>query len=158
MDTNMADFGFIGPSYNAPSIYVDAQECINFFPEIDPLKQPGSRGVVALYPTPGISIQATLQTASPVRGMRTVSGGAQLVVVCGQYVYSLNATLTPVIIGQLITNTGNVLPMPETLYSLMLVKSYSGLQDYKTTRLTKPVWVTNPVPRVPDTWKISITL
>ena len=125
----MADFGFIGPSYNAPSIYVDAQECINFFPEIDPLKQPGSRGVVALYPTPGISIQATLQTASPVRGMRTVSGGAQLVVVCGQYVYSLNATLTPVIIGQLITNTGNVLPMPETLYSLMLVKSYSGLQD-----------------------------
>ena len=104
----MADFGFIGPSYNAPSIYVDAQECINFFPEIDPLKQPGSRGVVALYPTPGLSIQATLQTASPVRGMRTVSGGAQLVVVCGQYVYSLNATLTPVIIGQLITNTGNV--------------------------------------------------
>ena len=61
----MADFGFIGPSYNAPSIYVDAQECINFFPEIDPLKQPGSRGVVALYPTPGLSIQATLQTASP---------------------------------------------------------------------------------------------
>lgn len=104
----MADFGFIGPSYNAPSIYVDAQECINFFPEIDPIKQPGSRGVVALYPTPGLSIQATLQTASPVRGMRTVSGGAQLVVVCGQYVYSLNATLTPVIIGQLITNTGNV--------------------------------------------------
>lgn len=104
----MPDFGFIGPSYNAPSIYQDAQECINFFPEIDSLKEPGKPGVVALYPTPGLSIQATLQTASEVRGMRTVSGGAQLVVVCGQYVYSLNSSLTPTIIGQLNTNSGRV--------------------------------------------------
>ena len=45
----MADFGFVGPSYEAPSIYQDAQECINFRPEIDPLKQPGTRGVLYLY-------------------------------------------------------------------------------------------------------------
>jgi hypothetical protein len=51
----MADFGFVGPSYEAPSIYQDAQECINFVPEIDPLKQQGERGVVALYPTPGLT-------------------------------------------------------------------------------------------------------
>ena len=50
----MADFGFVGPSYEAPSIYQDAQECINFRPEIDPLKLPGQRGIVALYPTPGL--------------------------------------------------------------------------------------------------------
>ena len=48
----MPDFGFVGPSYEAPSIYQDAQECINFRPEIDPLKQPGQNGVIALYPTP----------------------------------------------------------------------------------------------------------
>jgi len=47
----MADFGFVGSAYEAPSIYQDAQECINFRPEIDPTKPPGSRGVVALYPT-----------------------------------------------------------------------------------------------------------
>ena len=41
----MPDFGFVGPSYEAPSIYQDAQECINFRPEIDALKQPGQRGV-----------------------------------------------------------------------------------------------------------------
>ena len=35
----MPDFGFVGPAYEAPSIYQDAQECINFRPEIDALKQ-----------------------------------------------------------------------------------------------------------------------
>ena len=57
------DFGFVGPSYEAPSIYQDAQECINWRPEIDPLKSPASatsaasRGIVALYPTPGLTSQ-----------------------------------------------------------------------------------------------------
>ena len=51
----MPDFGFVGASYEAPSIYQDAQECINFFPEVDPTKPQGERGVVALYPTPGLS-------------------------------------------------------------------------------------------------------
>ena len=57
------DFGFVGPSYEAPSIYQDAQECINFFPEIDPLKEPGTRGVVALYPTPGLTVKAVCLTS-----------------------------------------------------------------------------------------------
>ena len=103
----MPDFGFIGPSYEAPSIYQDAQECINFFPEIDPLKQPGERGVVALYPTPGLTAKVLLNPAE-VRGMRTVSGGAQMVVVCGAYVYVLTSNLTPTIVGYLNTSTGRV--------------------------------------------------
>jgi hypothetical protein len=57
----MADFGFVGPSYEAASIYQEAQECINFFPEIDPLKSPGERGVVALYPTPGLTSKIVFQ-------------------------------------------------------------------------------------------------
>ena len=90
----MADFGFVGPSYEAPSIYQDAQECINFFPEVDPLKQPGVRGVVALYPTPGLVTQAVLNYGE-IRGLRTVSGGEQLVAVSGPYVYVLSSNLTP---------------------------------------------------------------
>lgn len=103
----MPDFGFVGPSYQAPSIYQDAQECINFFPEVDPLKQPGERGVVALYPTPGLTVKAVLNYG-PVRGMRTVSGGQQMVAVCGPYVYVLTADLTPYIVGVLNTSTGQV--------------------------------------------------
>ena len=56
----MPDFGFVGSSYEAPSIYQDAQECINFYPEIDPVKQQGERGVIALYPTPGLTLKSLL--------------------------------------------------------------------------------------------------
>jgi len=104
----MADFGFVGSAYEAPSIYQDAQECINFRPEIDPTKPPGSRGVVALYPTPGLTNVVTLQSPEQVRGMRTVSGGEYLVAVCGPYVYVMGAEFTPTIIGQLNTTTGQV--------------------------------------------------
>jgi hypothetical protein len=104
----MPDFGFVGPSYEAPSIYQDAQECINFFPEIDPLKQPGDRGVVALYPTPGLTSLVLFQNQQEVRGMRTLSGGDILVAVCGPYVYALTSTYTTTIVGQLTTSTGVV--------------------------------------------------
>lgn len=103
----MPDFGFVGPSYEAPSIYQDAQECINFFPEVDPMKQPGERGVVALYPTPGLTAKAVLNYGE-VRGLRTVSGGQQMVAVCGPYVYVLTSDLTPYIVGVLNTSTGHV--------------------------------------------------
>jgi len=104
----MPDFGFIGPSYEAPSIYQDAQECINFRPEIDPLKQPGQNGVVALYPTPGLTVAAQLFNQAEVRGMRTVSGGQYCVAVCGQYVYVLTSSLTPTLVGTLNSSSGHV--------------------------------------------------
>lgn len=104
----MPDFGFIGPSYEAPSIYQDAQECINFRPETDPLKQPGQNGVVALYPTPGLTVVAQLFNQAEVRGMRTVSGGNYCVVVCGQYVYVLTSNLTPTLVGTLNSSSGHV--------------------------------------------------
>jgi len=104
----MADFGFVGASYEAPSIYQDAQECINWFPEVDPTKAQGSRGVVALYPTPGLTSIAALSAQAEVRGMRTLSGGQFMVAVCGSYVYVLDSSFTPSIIGQLNTGSGRV--------------------------------------------------
>jgi hypothetical protein len=103
----MPDFGFVGPSYEAPSIYQDAQECINFRPEIDPLKQPGQNGVIALYPTPGLTIKCILDTGE-VRGMRTVSGGDYLVAVCQSDVYVIDSTFNPVHIGAVNTSSGIV--------------------------------------------------
>jgi hypothetical protein len=104
----MPDFGFVGASYEAPSIYQDAQECINFFPEVDPAKQQGERGVIALYPTPGLTVKAVLPNQQEVRGLRAVSGGEQLIAVCGPYVYALTANLVPSVIGQLNSNSGIV--------------------------------------------------
>ena len=104
----MSDFGFVGPSYTANSIYQNDQECINFFPEVDPTKQQGERGVIALYPTPGLIAQVVLPAGAEVRGMRTVSGGQQMIAVCGAYVYVLSSNLSPTIVGILNTNSGRV--------------------------------------------------
>jgi hypothetical protein len=104
----MPDFGFVGASYTAPSIYQDDQECINFFPEVDPTKQQGERAVIALYPTVGLTTQVVLPAGAEVRGMRTVSGGAQMVAVCGAYVYVLSSTLSPTIVGILNSSSGRV--------------------------------------------------
>ena len=104
----MADFGFVGASYEAPSIYQDMQECINWYPEVDPTKPQGSRGVIALYPTPGLTSIVALSVQAEVRGMRTLSGGNYMVAVCGAYVYVLNSTFTPTIVGQLNSSSGRV--------------------------------------------------
>ena len=102
------DFGFVGAAYQAPSIYQDAQECINWRPEVDPTKGQGARGVVALYPTPGLTNVVTLQNSQVVRGMRTVSGGQYMVAVCGPYVYVMDSTYTATIVGQLNSSSGQV--------------------------------------------------
>jgi len=104
----MPDFGFVGAAYEAPSITQDAQECINFYPEIDPTKAQGERGIVALYPTPGLDTVAIFPNQEEVRGLRTLSGGQQVVAVCGDFVYVLEDDLTPVMIGQMNTATGQV--------------------------------------------------
>lgn len=104
----MPDFGFVGAAYEAPSIYQDAQECINFYPEIDPTKPQGDRGVMALYPTPGLQTVAILPNQEEVRGIRTLSGGTQVVTVCGDFVYVMESDYTPKMIGQMNTATGLV--------------------------------------------------
>ena len=104
----MPDFGFVGAAYEAPSIYQDAQECINFYPEVDPTKAQGERGVMALYPTPGLETVAILPNQEAVRGIRTLSGGQQVVVVCGDFVYVMESDYTPKMVGQMNTSTGLV--------------------------------------------------
>jgi hypothetical protein len=103
----MPDFGFVGPSYEAPSIFQDAQECINFFPEIDPMKPQGERGVIALYPTAGL-VERTQLANAPVRGMRSLSGGQYLIAVAGANVYSINTSWVATFIGSLTTSTNPV--------------------------------------------------
>ena len=104
----MPDFGFVGAAYQAPSIYQDAQECINWRPEVDPTKAQGERGVVALYPTPGLTTKIVSQNQQEVRGLRTLSGGSQCMAVVGPYVYVISSNFTPSLVGQLRTTTGRV--------------------------------------------------
>lgn len=120
----MPDFGFVGASYVAPSIYQDAQECINFRPEVDPTKQQGERGVVALYPTPGLTTQLVLPAGGEVRGLRTLSGGQQAIAVCNAYVYLLSSTLSPTIVGILNSTSGRVGLTDDGVYAYIVDGTY----------------------------------
>jgi hypothetical protein len=104
----MPDFGFVGAAYEAPSITQDAQECINFYPEIDPTKPQGDRGVIALYPTPGLDTVAIFPNQDEVRGIRALSGGNYLLAVCGAFAYILEDDYNPKMVGQLNTSSGLV--------------------------------------------------
>lgn len=101
------DFGFVGTSYEAPSIYQDAQECINFFAEVDPVKAQGSRGVVALYPTPGLQLRCQLP-AGEVRALFTLSGFQYLMAVCNNKAYLIDTSFVATQVGTLTTSTGIV--------------------------------------------------
>jgi len=103
----MSDFGFVGSSYEAPSIYQDAQECINWRVEMDNQKPEGSRGATALYPTPGYTLLLTLPT-SPVRCLKTITGAQTLLAVAGNALYTISATNVVTNVGTLLTSTGPV--------------------------------------------------
>lgn len=125
----MPDFGFVGASYEAPSIYQDAQECINFFCEIDPTKQPGSRGVVAMYPTPGLVKIAQLQYGE-VRGLKTVSNETYMIAVSYNRVYKIDKTYTATQIGTLTTTTGYVSISDNQTNQGMVVYIVDGVNRY----------------------------
>jgi hypothetical protein len=141
----MPDFGFVGPSYEAPSIYQDAQECINFFPEIDPMKPQGERGVIALYPTPGL-IQYVQLANAPVRGMRALSGGQILIAVAGANVYSINTSWQATLIGTLSTSIGYV-----SITDNIMIPG--GLTAYIVDGVNRYTWVaaTNTFATLPST-------
>ena len=146
----MPDFGFVGTSYEAPSIYQDAQECINFYAEIDPTKQPDQRGIVALYPTPGLLLKTQLAVAE-VRGLHTMSGGEILIAVSGLNVYSVNTSMVATLIGTLSSNTGPVSISDN-------ITTNNGLTAYIVDGENRYTWVasTNTFAVLPSTdgpWK-----
>ncbi len=104
----MSDFGFVGPAYEAASIYQDAQQCVNWYIEVDPNKGQGERGTMALYPTPGLTLVASLDNPAQVRGMHPLPGNTSAIVVSGNIAYMLNAPYSPTRIGTLLTSTGPV--------------------------------------------------
>src|SRR6516164_90043 len=101
------DFGFVGPAYEAPSLTQDTQELINWYCEIDRTKGPQDRGVIALYPTPGLTAKLQPQVAE-VRGLYTLPGGATLLAIVVAGFYSIDSTFTATLRGNLLSSSGPV--------------------------------------------------
>lgn len=112
----MSDFGFVGAAYQALSPTQDAQELVNMYPEVDATDFAGSkatgvpaqRGVVALYPCPGLTQLAQLTPIAPIRGGRVIPGGQTLYVVCGQTLFAVNLAYVFTPVGTLTTTVGPV--------------------------------------------------
>lgn len=113
----MSDFGFVGAAYEAASPTQDTQECINWYPEVDPTKNAGTkamgvngeRGVTALYPCPGLtSPLVTLAAAAEVRGFHVLPGGSVLLSVCGNKLYSITTSYVATEVGTLLSSSGQV--------------------------------------------------
>lgn len=115
----MPDFsGFVGDAYTAPSITQDAQATENWYPEVDPTKPQGSRGVIALYPTPGMrawrfqpdpQVPGYLGSAGPIRGLFELPDTKGLLIVQGSNCVLLQTN--PLFLqtaGGLLTSTGPV--------------------------------------------------
>lgn len=98
--------GFIGPSYTAQSVNVDAQRCVNMFPEAHPLGTGKEGEVASLVPTPGLTLLLSLPTA-PMRGAWRAANGT-LFVVSGNKAYRINSDWTHTELGELNTEVGPV--------------------------------------------------
>lgn len=80
------EFGFIGGTYEARSLRLDAQRTVNLYPEID--QSGGGKAVKALLGTPGLSVFTTLPSA-PVRCLW--AGEGRLFAVAGSKFYEVTS-------------------------------------------------------------------
>lgn len=110
----MSDFSFVGAAYQAASITQDDQACVNWYPEVDPTKKaasekaPAERGVIALYPCPGLDTKAELAVAE-VRALHTLPTVAlQFLAVVGANVYLVDSAFSETLVGAIDTASGIV--------------------------------------------------
>jgi hypothetical protein len=85
----MSRFGFCGASYPELSPNVNAEECINFFPE---LADGAAKSPLPLLPTPGLKQFAKVQNAVSVRGeFAVLSTPNRYFAVIGTFLYEVMA-------------------------------------------------------------------
>lgn len=131
----MPQFPFIGAAYAARSVNIDAQRCVNLYPEVS--GSGTSKSPVALIGTPGLRMFASLPESGGTRGaLRPASGSA--VVVCGAFVYRVDSTGTATAVaGSLMTNTGTVSMADNGQVVVIVDGPYGYWLDLATSTLTQ---------------------
>jgi hypothetical protein len=110
-------FPFVGAAYQSRSSNVNAQRCVNFYPEVDET----GKNVLALYGTPGLQLLATVGLG-PIRGLWHV--GHSLYVASGTRLYRLDAAWSATLIGTI--GGSGLVSMDNNRTQLMLVDGVSG--------------------------------
>ena len=109
------DPGFVGAAYQAPMALQDAENCLNWYPEVAEID--GAKMPVALLGTPGLNALLSTQTGQ-VRGLWVLPGGSTALAVVGSGVFKITVTAVPTqasiaqfaatLVGTLGTNSGPV--------------------------------------------------
>lgn len=110
------DPGFVGPSYTAPMLLQDAENCINWYVEVAEID--GAKESVALLGCPGLNAIVSTQVGQ-VRGLWPLPGGNTALAVVGNTVYLIQVTAIPTqnniaqfsatAVGTMDTNSGPVI-------------------------------------------------
>lgn len=130
-------YPFIGPSFLGKSTNVNAQRCVNLYPQID---NGEAKNVIALYGTPGMTKKVALATTGKVRGMIQVDD--YLYAVCDNTFYVIDSDYNATAKSTSISGTGQVSMAENTLNIFIATGGADAyLYDLTTGLLTQ---ITDP--------------
>jgi hypothetical protein len=118
----MPKIAFIGPAYQARSISVDGQECVNLYPEINNVN---SKSVQSLVGTPGYTLFTTMIGNGICRGLYVTSSG-RCFGVCGNTLNELRLNNTCINRGTIGTIVGEPVTMDENGNQLLIADGRFG--------------------------------
>lgn len=127
-------FPFVGPSYTARTRNLDAQSCINLYPE---MAGPTSKSVAALLSTPGLRAWASFEGGA-IRGVHAMS--AQMaIVVAGARIYKVTTAGVSTYLGACDTGTKPVSIASNGSAICAIVTGPSGFLVNTLTNIVTPI-------------------
>lgn len=133
-------FPFVGPAYQSRSSNVNAQRCVNLYPEVDE----SGKNVLVLYGTPGLLRKTTVGNG-PIRG--AIAIGSYLYVVSGTSLYRVDQSWNAFLLGT-VSGSGLV-SMATNRSQLMIVNGTNGYIVTLSTGALTPITSTD-FPTAPD--------
>lgn len=112
---------FVGQAYTIDSLNINAQRCLNWYPEVD---QADSKSVVSLKPRPGLKLFISLPGGNAIRELYKASNN-RFFGVCGDTLSEIYSNGTSIIIGAIASTTGLV-QMVDNGLELILADGSSG--------------------------------
>jgi hypothetical protein len=111
--------GFIGQAYTLRSVNVEAQRCVNLYPEIDELGTMKDGEVDFLAGVPGKRLLCTVSSLSGYRCQYTATNGT-LYAVADDKLFEISSAFVPTQVGTLVTSSGPIDMIDNGLF-LMIV-------------------------------------
>ena len=113
--------GWAGPCYTVRSKFIDTQELVNFYPEIE---LPTSKAPTVLIGTPGLELFTNIPDSGAIRGLFSTSSN-RFFAVCGNEFHEIKSNGATQFIGNLLTNTG-IVSMAENGKQIIIVDGRYG--------------------------------